>query len=346
GLALVAGLGLWTLAPYGGCSCENPMGGNAGSGANQIYGGLEAGKVPINLVDDFNDGSSAASPTGHWQNEYTNGILTQVWFNGSDPALRINFWGGGTYSQADAFGSQYYSQLDKPGQPNITGAPTLGTTASLQYGCPTCPYGRTSVYVPSGGSSCGQEYPFVEHGLYLSPQNSGGDACVEFTGACPGPTCLATAQGDNTTLGSHGLEFFLAPGYNNVLMVKLIPLYLYNYSNANPCNSDGYAYYQYAIPGSTSGDIHIPFTAFVLASHGNATSGGQPIGTNLMWGALNGGKLNATTADGLNYTAMVDGNGNETNSLRFMAIQFDPNANIGSLLQEQYEFSIDNVEFY
>ncbi len=343
GWALVAGLAAWTLGPYGGCSCRNPLNGGGVTGAVRLYGGAEAGKVPANLVDDFNDGVNAASPTGRWQSVYVNGTLTQVWYNGTNPAYRINFWGGGTYTQADSFGSVYMSSLVSPGQPNLPGVPTLSGSGELQYGCPSCQYGRSF----PGGTGCGQCYPFVQHGIFLSPDGAAGDQSVEFNGA------LRSPGADNSALGSHGLEFYLNV-VSNSLLVKLIPLYLFNYSGAYPCNSDAYQYYQATVSAPAGGGtVTIPFTSFTLAAHGNYTDASGPIGTNLFWGTNNGGKLNATNAMG-QYTAMRDGNGNfdSPTDLRLMAVEFDPNLDSGGSCPNgqkpvaPYQFEIDNLEFY
>jgi|GEM_PF-6022215 len=353
-LLLVAGLSLWTLAPYGGCSCSNPMGASAPNSSLRIYGGAQAGKVPATLVDDFEDGFTSRALIGHWQNVYINGILNQVWYNGNSPAYRVDLWGGGTYTQADSFGSQYFSILAAPG-----GGPDTSSSC-LQFGSPSSMYGRTSPQLSCAPTTCGAIYPFVEHGMFLSPQNAAGDANVEFS-----PSGQSVPGVDNVANGGmagHGLMIT----YNvlsNQLTVKLKLLYLSNYTNTAPCtNSDAFAFHYKVVPatgGIWSVNYKIPFSAFSLKpnfANPNYTSpSGAKIGINLIYGA---GATIATLAD---PAARVDGNGNPINTLRISAIEFDasapttgppPTLLMGCSTQQNnfplkpYDFQIDNVEFY
>jgi hypothetical protein len=340
-LALVAGLGLWTLAPYGGCSCSNPMGSSAPAQTQKIYGGLEAGKVPANLVDDFNDGGASSSPTGHWQNVYVNGTLVQVWYNGNDPAYRVDLWGGGTYTQADSFGTQYFSELASSGSNNS------GTC--LQFGSPSTMIGRTFPPVSCSATVCGAVYPFVEHGMFLSPLGAAGDANVEFNAASQSVPGV-----DNGTMTGHGLQLTYNT-HTNTLEAKLKLLYLSNYTNTAPCtNSDAYAFHYFVLPdtGGAWSTYQIPFNKFSLKPNfprGTYTANGQPIGTNLIWGSsANAGTL----AD---PAARVDGNGDPIGTLRISAIEFDAtetggtgtcSTTVNNFTQLPYDFDIDNVEFY
>lgn len=356
-LGILVGLSLWTLGPYGGCSCSNPMGASSPGATNQIYGGAEAGEAGPNLVDDFNDGASSNSPTGHWQNVFVGGLLKQVWYNGNDPSYRINFWGGGTYTQADSFGSVYFSKLGVgAGDPLFLNTPNAG----LQFGCPTCGYGRTVPPIVCGPTNdCGAEYPFVQHGMYLSPQGAAGDAGVEFNlvGGAEVPTSgLSTAS----LSGSHGLQLDVY-AVTNALQVKLKLLYLVNYTNSVPCTyTDTYQFHEItvALPNPNGWNIgyRIPFGSFKLpVSNGKTASiGGTPIPSTEGVARVYGTGTGAGTL--ANAAAWVDGNGNPTGTLRISAIEFDPAAAGGTgscsttnnIFETSlpYDFLIDNVEFY
>jgi hypothetical protein len=286
------------------------------------------------LVDNFEDGVGAASPTGHWQNQYVNGVLKQVWFNGYAPEYRVNLWGGSSYGQADAFGASTYVSSLGAGD-NSKGALRFGPGI----------FGRPADNLPTSNSptiqNCGQVYPFVQHGMYLSPEGASGDASV----FAPGVTYSnAGAQ--------HGLMFQYKNGVlQQALTVKLIllKLYQYAYDPSTPCNApDVFSYHQYLCQLSTNswGQVKINFNQFVIP--------GTPTGE-VVKALTNYGQSNQNLSLGNPSTAGSDG------TLRVMAIEFDPTyGTLGTspyslannaqsflpITPVSYDFSIDNIQFY
>lgn len=169
-------------------------------------------------------------------------------------------------------------------------------------------YGTFGKAVAAGG--CGTS-PYVAHRIYLSARGAGGDEDVTIS--VPG--------------GATGVRFYLKstmPG--NPLVVKLILKSLSDYAGANPCNHDAYAYHTSAVNmAGTSSWIQksLPFTSFK-----------QPT-----WCS---GSHCDSAAISLADSSHYDGNGD----LRIMAIQFEPTNNSSGPGSADFNFDIDNLEFY
>ena len=134
-LLLVAGLGLWTLAPFGGCSCQNPYGPSSGPTLTPT---LTHGPV----VADFNDGSSGAI------------------------SVYTNHWGGGTSASADTFGiSSMYMSIIASAIPAVNAG-----NAFDMYGAFGSPH--PAVAAVCGGAA--STYPHSQIDFYLNPLNAGG----------------------------------------------------------------------------------------------------------------------------------------------------------------------------
>lgn len=262
-LVLTVGLGLWTLAPYGGCSCNNPM-------------GPASGPTP--------------TPTP------TQGPVVQSWDgvqSGTSAPGVVNNWRGQAALSVDNFGvSTYHGNIVSPG---YTGAGNCLEFSGI--------FGRAT---PAG--SCGT-YPYVAHLEYLSPLGPGGQADV-------------TAGG-----GLTGIRFYAkqASVPSNVMIVKLVLLTLSNYSAANPCASDAYAYHNFVVTPTTSWmQYTIPFTSFKLPSWD--TSGPM-----------------ATLYLGSNLTSAVCLQGGD---LYLNRVEFDTQNPTTYPGQAPYDFYIDQLEFY
>jgi hypothetical protein len=141
-LVLTAGLALWTLAPYGGCACYNPMGASSGPTLTPT-----ATHGPV--VADFADAPVAASAGTY-----------------------INHWNGSSLDSVDTLGvSAMTSTFVAAGQ---DGNPAL--RFSGQYG-----YGGTSHGCLVGPPASGSTYPYVAYRMYLNPNGAGGDENVSIT---------------------------------------------------------------------------------------------------------------------------------------------------------------------
>jgi hypothetical protein len=361
-LLLTVGLGFWTLAPYGGCSCHNPLGNSSAPQTTQVYGGTKAlsldhtlnpnGTGGVMVVDDFEDGATSSSATGHWQNEYINGQLKQVWFNGNNPKYRVNLWGGATYTQNDAFGtSSYASSL-------IAGYQSVG---ALEYGPGWL--GRATIpSVCSGITSCGQIYPFVQHGLYLSPQGAAGDACVVAQNQQA--TATGSAANWKSWAANHGLEFYFqnsVPAQALQVRLELLWLYQYTYAPSTPCNNaDTFSYHTHNVSPGTDGTalgggwylIKIPFSSFKLGAY--QLGEGTQVVTN---GYLESHAPVSNGADlGLdNIFTWQNQEYSYSDGLHIMGIEFDPTAFSGTgtcstlannFSQMAYNYSIDYIAFY
>jgi len=312
-LALLAGLSLWTLAPYGGCSCENPLAtSNPGGGSGSSHGAL---------VDDFEDGATSTSPLGFWKNVFVDGVLYPKYFNGYLPQYRVNLWGGGSLSSVDTFGaSTYNSKLATPGDNSVGAFEYYGT------------FGRNGT---PAACTCGAIYPYDAHRIYLSNQGIAGDADVLH--------CVTYAA------QATGLQFNFKPISNNLLAppatsqplnVLLILLSLETYASENPCAADANAFHEYQVSGYTSGiwapaPVQIPFTALKLPS----------------WAS--GPGVNPVKGVGANSGSLANPAAYTGGSLRVMAIEFEPWQPTGTgscpaitFNPTPFDFVIDNLGFY
>lgn len=265
-LALITGLSFWTLAPYGGCSCNNPLGPSAGPTptATPTHG-------PV--VDKFDDGSN-------------------------DAATRINNWNGGSEKSVDTFGrSAYNSELTADG----TGAGGVGRALHF-YGV----FGKDT-----GVGACGT-YPFVAHRMYLAPGGAGGDDNVTIS--VPGGAVGIRFDAKTTTP-------------SNKLIVKLILKSLSDYSVANPCNGDAYAYHNANVTlSSTWTTMSMPLSGFTMPSWCSTGKCAPPP---------------AGYGSNLGNPALYVGGG-----LRIMAIQFEPTNASAYPGNATFDYYIDNLEFY
>lgn len=168
---------------------------------------------------------------------------------------------------------------------------------------------------PTAVGACGT-YPYVAHRMYLSPQGGGGDDDV--TASVPA--------------GATGLRFDLkstTPG--NALVVKLILKSLADYSAANPCASDAYAYHKATVTMPGSGvwaQISMPLSSFVLPSYCTTGQCAPP-----------------PTGKGASLASpsLYIGGGLRLMAIQFEATNFAGGATSGSA---SFDYDIDNLEFY
>jgi hypothetical protein len=163
---LVIGLSLWTLAPYGGCSCNNPMGPNAGPT-------LTPTPTHGPIIDNFNN--------------------VNVGDPNVTPLNRLNNWKGTSLSSFDNQGESVYNIAWGPGAD--AGGPSLHFYGN--YGSPNTPGAPGT----GGTPACrAPGYPYMAHRIYLNPAGLGGDEDVNLAGGHTGVEFMVKLGGSSNGL--------------------------------------------------------------------------------------------------------------------------------------------------